>query len=126
MGPRDRGKDGGEKHGWDLDPRIKEKRPPRETSEFGDRQGARKSPLVTGGDVRTPGGQGTGSSRPALCVSHREWGTGSWARWPAPPLLPETVTFLMSPRYREMKRAAGVGRRKRDPVRWPGQKVCQR
>lgn len=61
--------------GWDRAPRIKENGLRRETSEFGDRQGSQKIPFVIGGDVRTLGGRGTGSSRPALCVSHREWGT---------------------------------------------------
>lgn len=61
--------------GGDPDPRIKGNSPRRETSEFGDRQGAQQNPFVMGGDVRTLGGQGTGSSRPAMCVSHREWAT---------------------------------------------------
>lgn len=88
--------------------------------------GAQKNPLVTGGGVRTLGGQGTGSSRPALCVSRREWGTGrdrelgTPASSPAtPPPARDAVTFLMSPRYREMKRGR---RRKRDPARWPRQR----
>lgn len=87
--PRDKGKGGAEKHRVGPRPQDKGKWPMER--DFG----AQKNPLVTGGDVRTLGGQGTGSSRPALCVSHREWGTwegqgvGHAGQLPRPP--PETL-----------------------------------
>lgn len=65
----------------------------------------------------TPGGQGTGSSRPAVGGRGVQGvvdtgGTGSWGRQPAPPLLPGTLKFLMSLSYREMKQG---GEEKRGP-----------
>lgn len=92
--------------------------------------GAQKDPSVTGGGVRTLGGQGTGSSRPALCVSRREWGTGrdrelgTLASSPATPHpARDAVTFLMSPRYREMRGGGEKGTQRDGPGR---EKVCQR